>query len=361
MDTNPLVNASLRLLNFAEAIQKAGFGDVEIAADSETLHGYLSTGNLALNYIISGKLDGGWPLGHVSEIYGDPSTGKSYLVARAIAEALSLGGVAVLDDTENAFNSVWASSALGVDISRLVRASTRTVEEHCDLIEAMVKAIKANNITTPSVLALDSLPLLSTKEEVEGGMEKLNMKRAQVIKKAMRLMAAPLNEVHTAYLIANHTIDNIGDIYNPKTTPGGGGVKFQATVRLQLSVASKMKDASGKNYIGVKVRAQVTKNRLVPPYKKTEMLIPFYSPITPTSGLIPLLFDLGVISGDRKIEYKGAKTDIPVNKSDFWKQDESAMQLLEVCPEIIQDVADLKNVGTTSNAPMVAEDDNADK
>lgn len=326
-------------LEFIKALKRAGIDGISAAADSASLRGYLGSGNFALNWIISGKFFGGWPLGHVAEIFGDPSTGKSFIVARAVAEALKGQGVAILDDTESAFNPVWASAGLGVDTSRLAYSKSHTIEDHHELVMAMISAMKSLKVTDPSLIALDSLALLSTRTEVEGGMEKTYMKRAQDIKKHYRLACHELSNLPVAYLVANHNIANIGDIYNPKTQPGGGGTKFQSSVRIEMRTPKKMKDAGGQ-YIGVKVTAFTDKNRLVPPWRKADIIIPFYQAISPVSGLIALLLDLKVLekTGNHKLVFQGADTGVAANSSDLWKQEASAMELLTKIPTLLQDL-----------------------
>ena len=330
---------------FISALQKLGL-EVEVAADASTLKGHLSTGNYGLNWVISGSFFGGWPLGHVTELYGDPSTGKSYLVARAIAESQKFErSVAVLDDTESAFNNVWASSGLGIDINRLAYRQSHTVEEHYDLIIAYIQAAKDVKIKDASILALDSLALLTTNEEVKQGFKKENMKRAKEIKKLLRLTAVSLAKLPVAYLITNHAISNIGDIYHPKTPGGGSGPKFQASVRVELRSPQKLTTVD-KKIVGVRINAFVEKNRLAVPWRKTSMIIPFYESISPVSGLVSLLLEYGVLTiSGRSLLLFGEHTGIAANSSDPFKQDKSGEELLAKYPTLLEQLEENKDWG----------------
>lgn len=340
---------------FLQALQQHGLKDVSIAAEGAKVIGYLDTGNYALNWSISNRFLGGWPLGHVTEIYGDPSTGKSYLVARAIAQALQRGGVALLDDTEGAFNAVWASTKLGVATDRLAYRKSDTVAEHMDTVKAYVAALKDvlkgwkkeygmehKEALGPSVLALDSLALLSTEHEQKVGLEKVSLTRAKEVRTMLRIMGSQISELPVAYLIANHTIANIGDPFHPKDTPGGGGVKFQASIRLELQRVSKVKVET--QIVGVKVKCKVEKNRFAVPWRTTEMVIPFFEAISPYSGLIPLLTTLGVLIVPVRTlvlrDTAGVETEtrIPAHKSDFLKQDGSAQELLTMYPDLLKNL-----------------------
>ena len=62
---------------------------------------WVTTGNYALDWAISGKLiGGGFPLGRVVEVFGDPSTGKSILLMNVMKATQDLGGEAFYDDPE---------------------------------------------------------------------------------------------------------------------------------------------------------------------------------------------------------------------------------------------------------------------
>jgi hypothetical protein len=47
---------------------------------------WISTGNFALNYRISGRFDGGVPLGKVTVFAGEPQSGKSLIVSGNIVK-----------------------------------------------------------------------------------------------------------------------------------------------------------------------------------------------------------------------------------------------------------------------------------
>lgn len=342
--------------------KKAGLEGIETAADGATLKGYLHSGNLALNWIMSGKFTGGWPLAHMIEVFGDPSSGKSFLVARAIAEAFkNEGTIGLLDDTEGAFNATWAATSLGVDVDRLVRVKTHTLEEHYDLVMAFIQAFKEVKAKGPSVLALDSLALLSTKHEVEQGMAKENMARAKTIKKHFRLCSNALQDLPLTYMVTNHQIASM-DPFSPPDSSGGGGPKYQASIRLALRKPVPMKDAN-KRPIGVKINAFVTKNRLVSPWRSCMMIVPFFEPISPVSGLVDLLVKVGALehTKGKTLAFQGADTGISGHKSDFWKQDQSALDLFQKFPNLMEELEKVDWARAQAGTPMVEDGKDADE
>lgn len=309
--------------------------DVQSARDALVVRGWLDSGNYALNWAISGRLLRGYPLGHTVEIFGDPGTGKSFLVARALGMVQSQGGVAMLDDTEGAYNLEWIHN-LGVEPDSLAYKRSKIVDDHLAVAQGYIGAYKALNLDLPGVLACDSLALLSTKHEREVGLDKKDMTKAAEMKAFFRIVGSDLNEIPSVYIGTNHTIAQIGGYGNQRTTGGGGGMKFQASVRLDLRAISRIK--KNNQFTGVLCRVVVEKNRIVAPWKEVRLAIPFYKPVSRVSGLIELLLALGALGtkGDY-ITVDDENTGIKAyrSKENFLRQDESAAELLEQFPEFL--------------------------
>ena len=76
---------------------------------------WVSTGNYALNYLVSGDFNRGIPLGKVTVFAGESGSGKSYFCAgNIVKEAQKQGIFVVLIDSENALDETWLT-ALDVD------------------------------------------------------------------------------------------------------------------------------------------------------------------------------------------------------------------------------------------------------
>ncbi len=334
--------------NWFVALAEQGL-EVSSARDAAYVVGWLDSGNYALNWAISGRFGRGYPLGHTVEIFGDPSTGKSFLITRAIAQAQAQGGVALLDDTESAYNLEWMQT-LGVNIDNLAYEHSITVKEHLALARRFYAAYSAlhdaGKVQGPGVFACDSLALLSTDHEQKVQLDKRDMTRAGELKALFRIMMGDLYALPVVYLSTNHKIANIGNMFQKTTTPGGGGPKYQASIRIDLRSISKIKDKSedagdaGTNYLGVICRAVVDKNRLTAPWKEVRLAIPFYQPLSPASGLIPLLLSLGVLEEvNHMLLYNGRKLKLRAYKDRdrMLRQDEEAEKLLDMEPELLEE------------------------
>ena len=82
---------------------------------------WVSTGNFALNYLISADFYKGIPLGKVTVFAGESGSGKSYFAAANIVKAAQEQGIfVVLIDSENALDESWLH-ALGVSTELSVK------------------------------------------------------------------------------------------------------------------------------------------------------------------------------------------------------------------------------------------------
>ena len=258
---------------------------------------FVSTGNYALDYSISGKiLGGGLPVGRVVELFGDPSTGKSVLILNALAATQKMGGIVIYDDPEQSYDQFFARK-LGVVPEEFFMLDSETVEEHFQKIEKVVRKIRELDEEILITIALDSLAMLSTRHEKETGFEKVDMFKAKLIRQGMRMLGGWFSKQRVLYICSNHVIANIGSMYGPKsTTPGGGGVPFQASVRVEMTRGGILATKENKDdKVGVHVRAQVVKNKIAPPFRKCAFDIMFATGVNPWSGLFDVLVTKGII------------------------------------------------------------------
>ena len=62
--------------NFLDDICKQLDGASVLAKETQ-VYGYVDSGSFALNKVISGDYNGGYPIGSITEIYGESSTAKT--------------------------------------------------------------------------------------------------------------------------------------------------------------------------------------------------------------------------------------------------------------------------------------------
>jgi recombination protein RecA len=271
---------------------------------------FLTTGNLALDYIISGKVDGtgGYPVG-TCELFGEPSSGKSLLLAKAIAEMQKLGHLTVLADAEMRWDDDFAAIH-GVDVEKLKKFYPETVEEFAVETFKILESIAESGQKV--LIVLDSLAILSTSKEVEdvgGGDIKADQgRKAQKIKAAFRTLRGRIRKTGSILLVSNHIIADPGSYSHAKLTPGGGGVPFQANVRIELGKTTPLTINGKDRPIGVELHARITKNSVAPPFGECSMRLYWASGVSKYSGLLEIAQDLGVIERKGPWYYWGEKS-----------------------------------------------------
>jgi len=125
---------------------------------------YVTTGSYALNYVISGKMDGGVPVPGITQFIGDSSTGKSAFATAILGNAQRLGYYTLYEDAENTLSAEFAR-ILGLDPEVMAYNNPGTIEDAFEHMELVVKEIRQHDKDTPIVIVLDSLPVLDVREE----------------------------------------------------------------------------------------------------------------------------------------------------------------------------------------------------
>lgn len=240
---------------------------------------FISTGATMLDIAISNRPHGGIAAGRITEITGLEGSGKSLLCAHLLADTQARDGVAIIIDTETAVN-VEFYQAIGIDMNSLIWVNADTVEKVFDLLVAGIEHIRTkykdkNKLVT---IVVDSVAAAPTQKELEADFSKdgYATDKAIIISKAMRKLTGMIAREKIAVVFTNQLRQkmNAMPFSDPWTTSGGKAIAFHASTRLRLSQTGKISDKDG-NVIGVKVKADVVKNRLGPPHRKAEFEIYF--------------------------------------------------------------------------------------
>ena len=112
------------------------------------------TGQASLDELLAG----GFARGHLSEIVGPRSSGRTSLLASVLAAATARGEVVALIDTCDRFDPV-SGTAAGLDLSSLLWVRERGREQARDLAQSVTRALKAVGLVLDAggfgVVALD--------------------------------------------------------------------------------------------------------------------------------------------------------------------------------------------------------------
>ena len=242
---------------------------------------WISTGSTMLDLAIANKPNGGVAVGRITELNGLEGSGKSLIGSHLLASTQKKGGIAVYIDTESAVSPEFLDS-IGVDTETMLYVHLETVEEIFETIETIITKIRESNKDKLVTILVDSLAAASTKVEMDADYDQAGWatQKAIIISKAMRKVTQMIARQKVALIFTNQLRQKLGVSFgDPWTTSGGKALPFHASTRVRFKNAGQIKDSSKKNTIGIKIKAQVVKNRLGPPMRTAEF---------------PLYFDTGI-------------------------------------------------------------------
>ena len=237
---------------------------------------FVSTGSTMLDLAISNKPNGGIAVGRITEINGLESSGKSLVGAHILAETQRKGGVAVYIDTETSVSTEFLG-AIGVDVESMLYLHLETVEDIFSAIEEIVAKVRESDKDRLVTILVDSLAAATTKVELEAEFDKDGWatSKAIILSKAMRKITQMIGRQKIVLVFTNQLRQKLGVMFgDPWTTSGGKALPFHASTRIRLKNLGQIKDKKNNN-IGMKMRAQVIKNRLGPPMRHADFELYF--------------------------------------------------------------------------------------
>ena len=283
----------------------------------------IPTGSLGLDVAMG---VGGYPKGRIIEIYGPESSGKTTLAIHAIAEAQKQGGIAAFIDAEHAFDRFYAEK-LGVDVDNLWISQPDNGEQALEIADQLISS------SAVDILVVDSVAALTPKKEIEGYMgESAVGLQARLMSQALRKLTATISKTNTCCIFINQLREKIGVMFgNPETTTGGNALKFYSSVRLDIRRVTSLKD--GDNIIGNHVRVKVVKNKVAPPFRKSEFDIMFGVGINKIGEIVDLGVEFDIIQKSGSwYSYNGSK---------LGQGRDATMTLLRDNPELCEELEGL--------------------
>jgi len=257
---------------------------------------FVSTGSTMLDLAISNKPNGGVAVGRITEINGLESSGKSLLGAHILAETQRKGGVAVYIDTETSVSTEFLG-AIGIDVESMLYLHLETVEDVFSAIEEIVAKVRESDKNRLVTILVDSLAGATTKVELEADFDKEGWATAKaiIISKAMRKITQMIGRQKIALVFTNQLRQKLGVMFgDPWTTSGGKALPFHASTRIRLKNLGQIKDTK-KNTIGMKLRAQVIKNRLGPPMRHADFELYFETGIDDDGSWLHVMKDHNLV------------------------------------------------------------------
>lgn len=280
----------------------------------------IPTGSLGLDMALG---VGGYPRGRIIEIFGPESSGKTTLAIHAIAEAQKTGGIAAFIDAEHAFDPSYAEK-LGVDMNALYMSQPDNGEQALEIAEQLIRS------SAIDIIVVDSVAALTPKAEIEGEMGEAKMGlHARLMSQALRKLTGALAKTNTTCIFINQLREKIGVMFgNPETTTGGNALKFYSSIRIDVRKVSAIKN--GDEVLGSLTRAKVVKNKVAPPFRKTEFEIRFGEGISKVGEILDLATNLDIV--------KKSGSWFSYNGSKLAQGREGALRILKDNPELQEEV-----------------------
>ena len=268
---------------------------------------WISTGNYALNYLVSGDFHKGVPLGKVTVFAGESGSGKSYFCAGNIVKAAQEQGIfVVLIDSENALDEQWLQ-ALDVDTGedKLLKLNMSMIDDVAKTVSTFMTDYKAmNEEERPKVLfVIDSLGMLLTPTDVDQftkGDMKGDMGRKPKALTALVRNCVNMFGSHNVGLVAtNHTYAS-QDMFDPDDKISGGqGFIYASSIVVAMKKLKLKEDEDGKKVTdvrGIRAACKVMKTRYAKPFESVQVKIPYETGMDPYSGLVDLFEKKGLLT-----------------------------------------------------------------
>ena len=273
---------------------------------------WISTGNYALNYLISGDFNKGVPMGKVTVFAGESGAGKSYICSGNIVKAAQDQGIfVVLIDSENALDEAWLH-ALDVDTSeeKLLKLNMSMIDDVAKTISTFMTDYKAmNEEDRPKVLfVIDSLGMLLTPTDVDqfnkGDMKGDMGRKPKALTALVRNTVNMIGSHNVGLVCTNHTYAS-QDMFDPDDKISGGqGFIYASSIVVAMKKLKLKEDEDGNKIsqvMGIRAGCKVMKTRYAKPFEGVQVKIPYETGMNPYSGLLELFEAKGLIvkSGNR--------------------------------------------------------------
>ena len=270
---------------------------------------WVSTGNYALNYLISGSFHRGVPMGKVTVFAGESGAGKSFICSgNLVRHAQQQGIYVILIDTENALDEAWLQ-ALDVDTSadKLLKLNMAMIDDVAKMISEFVKEYKTLPAEErPKVLfVLDSLGMLLTPTDVnqfEAGDLKGDLgRKPKALTALVRNCVNMFGDLNLGLVCTNHTYAS-QDMFDPDDKISGGqGFIYASSIVVAMRKLKLKEDEDGNKISevkGIRSACKIMKTRYAKPFESVQVKIPYSTGMSPFSGLVDLFEGKGLLAKD---------------------------------------------------------------
>ena len=234
--------------------------------------------------VLDAILGGGFGVGALNIIVGQPGSGKSMLAIQAMAGGQNTykGLLAAFLDSEEATTTTRLSN-LGVKNPKIKPITDVTVEKVFKLLETVCVFKGDRKIDTPSMVVWDSIAnTLSIKEREAEDINAVIGYKARLLSLLVPKYVAKCSTYNIAWIAVNQLRDEMQlTQYGPprdlkfmssgKSMPGGNVLKFNAFTLLEMKLKGAL-DANKIGFDGILVRVKTVKGKLFPPNVEVDLV-----------------------------------------------------------------------------------------
>lgn len=322
---------------------------------------YLNTGSYALNRVLTGDINKGFPVGRISTLFGLSQSGKSLIAAHTAVNALLENKVdkVIIFDSEGGFPvDIFLNAGIDlgeeddndcpvqhINIHSVEDCAVKMLNTYDTLVRAHEEWEKdpENNDKIRVLCILDSYGFLSSDKLVSDAVDKSKMANdmgitAKLKNNMMRGLVMRVCESDCTLLVINHEYQDPGAMFTSKIHQmgGGKGIEYASHVVLQCEkvfvksddndfLTGKENDNSNAGfYKGNRLKCFTTKNRVVKPMYTAQLYVDFESGMSKYDGLIEEAVTLGFLQdvrggyicpsySDKRVTYKEL-----ISKPEIW-------------------------------------------
>lgn len=304
---------------------------------------WVSTGNYALNYLISSNFNKGIPLGKVTVFAGESGAGKSYICSGNIVKHAQEQGIyVVLVDSENALDEAWLQ-ALGVDTSedKLLKLNMAMIDDVAKTISEFMKEYKAMpSEEKPKVLfVIDSLGMLLTPTDVDqfdkGDLKGDMGRKPKALTALVRNCVNMFGSNNVGLVATNHSYAS-QDMFDPDDKISGGqGFIYASSIVVAMKKLKLKEDEDGNKISevkGIRAACKIMKTRYAKPFETLQVKIPYETGMNPYSGLVDLFEGKGFLQKDgNRLKYTHSDgTEIKLYRKEWERNDNGCLDTVMV-------------------------------
>ena len=326
---------------------------------------WISTGNYALNYLVSGDFHKGIPLGKVTVFAGESGSGKSYFCAGNIVKAAQEQGIfVVLVDSENALDEDWLQR-LDVDTSesKLLKLNMSMIDDVAKTISVFMNDYKAMpEEERPKVLfVIDSLGMLLTPTDVDqfgkGDLKGDMGRKPKALTALVRNCVNMFGSHNVGMVCTNHTYAS-QDMFDPDDKISGGqGFIYASSIVVAMKKLKLKEDEDGNKISevrGIRAACKVMKTRYAKPFEGVQVKIPYETGMNPYSGLLELFEAKGMVvksgnrlayttlDGEELLDYRKKWTGELLDKvmSDYVIKEQTKVNTEETTEQVVEEITE---------------------